>query len=229
MKNTILTILGVTVFIALAIGILTALKQFSSKPSVILTSTQCNPPCWYGIQPGKTDYIEIPGLLEQISSLGEKNINWEFDKNDRLININWTFQRPVDDSYGYIYFDENKVAKVIKIYTINSLTISELFEKLGEPEQYWMEVGNRENQDEYLDIYFLYPTNGYLANCVVNIEYGKNQVEISNNTPVYLVAYFSPDMYSELLNTKILINKTASSRSGSAQTWKGLGLFQVNR
>ncbi len=229
MKNTILTILGVTAFIVLAIGILTALKQFSTKPSVILTSTQCDPPCWYGIQPGKTDYLEVTGSLEQISGLSEQNIHWEFDKNDRLVNIRWTFQRPIDDSYGYIYFDENKVVKAIKIYTINSLTISELFEKLGEPEQYWAEVGSRKNQDEYLDIYFLYPTNGYLINCVVNIEYGKNQVKINDNTPVYLVAYFSPDMYSELLNTKILINKTASSRSGSAQNWTGLGLIQVDR
>jgi len=229
MKNMILTILGITVFIVLAIGILTALKHFSSEPSVILTSTQCDPPCWYGIQPGKTDYLEIPGLLEQISGLSERNINWEFNINDRLINVHWTFQRPVDDSYGYIYFDENKVVEVIKIYIINSLTISESFGKLGEPEQYWTEVGTRENRDEYLDIYFLYPTNGYLINCVVNIEYGKNQVEINDNTPVYLVAYFSPDMYSELLNTKILINRTASSRSGSAQNWTGLGWIQVDR
>ena len=190
MKNTILTILGVTGFIVLAIGILTALKQFSSKPSVILTSTQCDPPCWYGIQPGKTDYLEVIGLLEQISGLSEQNILWEFNKDDRLVNVHWTFQRPIDDSYGYIYFDENKVVEAIKIYTINSITISELFEKLGDPEQYWMEVGNRENQDEYLDIYFLYPTNGYLINCVVNIGHGENQVEINDNTPVYLGSLF---------------------------------------
>ena len=227
MKNLIITALGVALFVALAIGILVALKQVSSQPSVILTSTNCEPPCWYGIQPGKTNYLEITGLLEQISGLNERNILWDFDKKDRLASVHWTFQRPIDDSLGYIYFDDDKIVNAIKIYTINSLKISDVFKKLGEPELFWTEIGKRESQDEFLEVFLLYPAKGYLVDCIVNIEYGNTQVELKENTPIYLVTYFAPEAYNQLLETQILIDKSVNTRSGTPRPWPGLGLIPI--
>lgn len=228
MKNLIATVLGVALFIALVLGILTILRHLSSQPSVILTSTNCDPPCWYGIEPGKTGYKDVPVLLEQMG-IREEEVEWEFDKNDTLISVRWTFRHPIEDSSGIVYFDEDKQVSAITIRTINSITIAEIFEKLGKPENYRTEIGKRENREEYLDVYLFYPSQGYLVECVININYGDSHVEILENTPVYSVTYFSSETYDELLETRILIDKSVNARSGSPQPWSGLGFIPVGK
>ncbi len=227
MKNFLKTVVGIALFIAIAIGILTVLRNFNRQPSAILTSTECDPPCWYAIQPGKTNSSELPTLLEQIGLRGEEII-WDFDKNDKLISINWFFHRPVEDSAGFVYFDEDKQVTATTILTINSLSIADIFGKLGEPDEYWTEIGKRENQ-EYLEVFLLYPTKGYLVDCVINIENGSDQVEIKPVSPVFRVTYFDPKAYQDLLETRILIDKSVHARTGSPQPWQGLGIIPIER
>ena len=225
MKKLIATIIGVAVFTALLLGFLTTLRHFSRPPSVILTST-CDPPCWHGIEPGKTAYKDVPALLERIGIM-EKYVTWEFDKNDTLISARWSFQRPIEDSSGTIYFNDEKQVSAITIRTINSITIAEIFEKLGEPENYITETGTRENKEKYLDLYLFYPSQGYMVECVISIETGSAHVEVTEETPIFRVTYFAPDTYYELLPTRIFINKAVNARSGSSHPWTGLGIIPL--
>ena len=49
------------------------------------------------------------------------------------------------------------------------------------------------------------------------------------NTPVFLVTYYFPEDYTELLDTRILIDKPTNTRSGSPQPWPGLGLIPIGK
>jgi hypothetical protein len=57
---------------------------------------------------------------------------------------------------------------------------------------------------------------------------GSDQLEIKGSAPVFRVTYFSPDMYKELLETRILIDKPARGRA-PLQIWEGYGRIPVRR
>jgi hypothetical protein len=217
---------GIAFFIALIVGVLTFARNFNRQPSVILTSTECVPPCWHGIQPGQTNSSQVYATLARLDGVNKDSVLGYYDRYDKLIYIYWYFQRPTEDNGGYIYFDKNQVT-AIKILTVNSLRLADLFEKLGQPEKYWTEVGVGEDR-EYLEVALLFPTKGYLADVVIDIKNNANQVEIQDATPVFFVTYFAPDMFQELLETRVLID-TPSTRMGTFQTWTGFGTIPFER
>lgn len=228
MKGFFKVIAGIVLFFALAVGGLTFIRNFNRQPSVILTSEECSPPCWNGIEPGTTKSWEVYAILEQPRSVNKDSIMADYGRNnEELTEIYWFFQRPVEDSAGSIYFEDDRVI-AINILTVNSLNLDDLFEKLGQPEKYWTEIGHGENR-EFVEVTLLYPTNGYLASVIIDIESDVNHVEIQGTTPVFRVTYFAPEMYQELLGTQILIDKPASTRTDAFQPWAGFGTFVFQR
>jgi hypothetical protein len=228
MKNYLKIVAGIALFVAIAVGGLTLIRNFNRQPSVILTSDECSPPCWNGIEPGKTKSWEVYAILEQLGGVNKDSIMVDYGRsNEELTEIYWFFQRPVEDSAGSIYFENDRVT-TINILTVNSLNLDDLFEKLGQPEKYWTEIGHGENR-EFLKVSMFYPTNGYLADVVIDIESGVNQVEIQGTTPVFRVTYFAPEMFQELLETQILIDKPIPARTGSFQAWSGFGAIKFQR
>ena len=226
MKNFFITLGGILIFIAMVIGGFYFLRNFNKHASVILTSP-CDPPCWYGIKPGQSNSWEVYESLYQLEGLNIESVHGEYDQNERLVSYYWFFQRPIEDSSGSIHFENDRVTS-IEILTVNSLTLANLFEKLGEPEVYWKELGYGEER-EYLDVILFYPTKGYLAEVILETKYGVDQVEIRESAPVFRVVYFDPEMYEELLDTKILINKATIARTGSFQPWLGYGAITFGR
>jgi hypothetical protein len=226
MKDFLKVVAGIVFFIATVVGALTFVRNFNRQPSVILSSTECDPPCWYGIQPGQTNSSQVYATLAHVDGVNKDSVMGYYDRYDKLIYIYWYFQRPTEDNGGYIYFDQNRVT-AIRILTVNSLKLADLFEKLGQPEKYWTEVGYGEDR-EYLEVVLLYPTKGYLADVVIDIEDGANQVEIQDTTPVFQVTYFAPEMFQELLGTRVLIDKP-STRIATFQTWSGFGTIAFER
>ena len=227
MKDFLKTVAGIIFFIAIAVGVLTILRNYNRKPSVVLTSTECSPPCWYGIMPGQTNSSQAFTILERAEGVIKESIMSEYDSSDNLTYIYWYFQRPIEDGMGFIYFDKDRVT-AISILTQYSLRLDDLFEKLGQPEQYWTEIGYGENR-EYLEVILLNPTKGYLADVLIDIENNANQVEIKGTTHVLLVTYFAPEMFQELLKTRILINKSVNTRTGTFQKWSGFGTIIFER
>jgi hypothetical protein len=214
-------------FILAAFGFLTFVRNFNKQPSVILTSTEYAPPCWYGITPGQTTAPQIYSVLERIHGVNTEQIYENTNKDDKLTRIAWFFQRPVEDQMGSVTIT-NDTATAINISTVNSLTLDSFFNKAGEPEQYWTGIGQRDDGGEFLDIVLLAPTKGYAVELVIDIAAGSNQVEVKPGTPVFRVTYFSPDMYQELLPTRILIDKPASGRA-PLQIWEGYSRIPVTK
>ena len=227
MKDFLKTVAGIVFFIAVAVGVLTILKNYNRKPSVILTSTECSPPCWYGIKPSQTNSSQVYAILDRLEGVNKDSIMGDYDRNDKLTEIYWYFQRPIADGTGSVYLDNDQVT-AISILTQNTLNLDVLFEKLGQPEQYWTEIGHGENR-EYLEVILLNPTKGYLADVIIDIENNANHVEIQGTTPVFRVTYFAPEMFQELLKTRILIDKSFNARTGTFQKWSGFGTIAFKR
>ncbi|MFZ3069577.1 MAG: hypothetical protein WA110_00425 [Anaerolineaceae bacterium] len=225
MKKFLLSVAEVVAFVAVVLGLIFLFKNVSRQPSVILTSTECDPPCWYGIEPGQTNSSQILEKLDNIEGIEITSLTSNYDNNDNLEYIYWVFERPTVDSIGTIYFKDDQVS-AIAILTVDSLNLNELLTKLGEPGQYWTEIEYGENR-KYLDVFFLYPTQGYLAEVLLDIEYGENQVIIQEETPVFKVAYFAPQMFQELWGTRILIDKEVNTRTGTFIPWEGYGSILI--
>ena len=227
MKEFIKTSAGILLLIAGIVGFLTLLRYLDRQPSVVLTDAICEPPCWHGIQPGKTNVTQVFDILDGMESVNQATIAGEDGQDGWPVEIFWAFQRPAEDSTGSVFFKDRQVT-AISILTVNSLSLEDLFEKYGQPEQYWAEIGYGENR-EYLDVVLLFPTRSLLADVVIDIADGASQVEIKPTTPVFRVTYFDPQMFAELLGTRILIDKPASARTGSFQTWPGFGIISFER
>jgi hypothetical protein len=228
MKDFLKTVAGIVLFIATVIGISTLVGIINHKPSVILTNTACNPPCWAGIQPNRTNSSQVYEILDQLDGVNKDSITADTaENNDKITEIYWDFQRPVQDSAGHVYFENDQVT-AISILTLNSLKLEDLFKKLGQPEQYWTRVGYGEGL-EYLEVFLLYPTKGYLADAVIDIENNVNQAEIQGSVQVFRVAYFAPEMLQELLKTQILIDRPVNAPAPAFHAWPGLGTIAFER
>jgi len=227
MKNFLLTIAGIVLFIIFIVGAFTLVKIIMSTPSVILASTECDPPCWYGIRPGQTNSSQVDEILRRQGVVNIDTIIGNEEGNDEITHITWYFQRPAVDGIGTIYFDKDEVT-AINILTANSLKLADLFKKLGQPEKCWTVIGYGENR-EYLDVVLLYPTKGYLAEVVININNGSNQVKLETTTPVFRVTYFVPEMFQELWEARELLDISIDPQMGTFQAWSGYGMLSFER
>jgi hypothetical protein len=215
---------SLSLFILGAIGLLTFVRNFNKQPSVILTSTECAPPCWYGITPGQTTSSEVYSALDSLEGV-DTDLIFETDNLEgKPTRITWYFKRPVEDGMGSVRI-QNDLVTAISISTINSLNVADLFDKLGEPEEYWSELAHGESRD-YLNVTLLYPTKGYAVETVIDIQNGADKVEIKASTPVFRVTYFSHEMFQELFGMRLLIDRS-SGESSPLHTWTGFG--QVSR
>jgi hypothetical protein len=181
MKNFLKIVAGIVLFIAIAVGGLTLIQNFNRQPSVILSSDECSPPCWNGIEPGKTKSGEVYAILEQLSGVNKDSIMADYGRNnEELTEIYWFFQRPIEDSAGSIYFENDRVI-AINILTVNSLKLEDFFEKLGQPEKYWTEIGHGENR-EFVEVGLFYPTKALQRRFILlrHVEYYYDVSESKN-------------------------------------------------
>jgi len=224
MKTYLKTIIGIVLFVGLAACLLTALRNYLRQPSVVLTDAECDPPCWNGIYPGVTRSSEVFAILQKRKGIDINSLAENVNRKGEVVETHWYFQRPIEDLAGSIYFENDRVI-AIKILTVNSLNIGDILRKLGQPNQYWAEVGQGENR-EYLNVALIYPSQGYVVEVVVNLERKMDTVKITESTPVFSVTYFHPALFHELLKTDILISTPPEVRRGSLRDWPGLGDLQ---
>jgi hypothetical protein len=210
-----------------AIGFLTFVRNFDKQPSLVLTSTECASPCWYGITPGQSTSSQVYSALDRIEGVDKDRIFESDTMYGKPFRITWYFKKPVEDGMGSVRI-QNDLVTALSIITVNSLKTADLFDKLGEPEEYWTAIEQRDTGEEFLDIMLLAPSKGYVAELVIDMSPGSDQVEIKASTPVFRVTYFSPGMYQELPETRILIDKQ-SSRRASLKEWTGYVPIQVHR
>jgi hypothetical protein len=229
MKRLVLVYGGILLFLALAVGFVTAWLHLTRDPSTVLTSP-CDPPCWYGIQPGEMTSVRVLSILMDLPwvvSIRERM--HRYPRNNELVHLEWRFWRPAPDTYGYAYFDDD-ICTSISILTHGSLTISDAFGRFGEPELMWMHT-EKAGTREWVEVTLLYSSDGIVVEVDVDLptEGANNSVEMREETPVWRVTYFDPGRLHDLLDTEILINERPQSRLGDLMSWPGLGVIQYER
>lgn len=226
MKHFLQTTLGILLFVALIVFGLTGLNALLTRPSVVLEGPGCAPPCWKDIVPGMGDPYAVFEIVNSLDGVNKGSITTEADREDRISQITWYFERPYKDSAGTITFEEEQVA-AISILTINSLDLADYFEKFGEPDRYWAEIGHREFND-YLRVYLFYPEVGCVVDVIMDFDAGDTRVRLKESTPVFRVTYFDPAQFDDLLETRILIEQALNARKGSFLPWTGYGEIPIN-
>ena len=229
MKRLVLVCGGILLFLAVAIGFVTAWLHLTRDPSTVLTNP-CDPPCWYGIQPGEMTSVRVLSILMElpwVSGIRERMRG--YPRRDELFHLQWAFRRPAPDAYGYAYFDDD-ICTSISILTHGSLTISDAFGRFGEPELMWMHT-EKAGTREWVEVTLLYSSDGIVVEVDVDLptEGASNSVEMREKTPVWRVTYFDPGRFQDLLDTEILINERPQSRLGDLVPWPGLGVIQHER
>lgn len=225
MKSFLKTVAGILAVVAIIVLVLTALRNINRRSSMVLTSEECNAPCWYGIQPGVTDSWTAFEILNQIEGVNGNSITGEYDRDEHILSYYWYFKRPAEDSAGSVYFSNDRVT-AISLLTVGSLQLDDFFEKFGEPENFWTLTGHGENRD-YVSVTLFYPEKGYVVEVVIDYESDMTQVEIKGSTPVMRVTFFNPEKYQELLQTQLLIDQPLAARTGSFAQWTGYGLIDL--
>jgi hypothetical protein len=230
MKRLISVAVGVLFFIGIMVGIIIVLSNIRRwPPSTVITSTECDPPCWYGIWPGETTPQEAIGILVNLEFVSSIN-GWPHEpkfkqETPELSRITWTFSRTktVGDIEGCAYLQDDRVI-VISLNTLGSLTISDAFERLGEPELMVARV-HKSDAREWVRVILIYPTDGYQVEVDIDLSAAAqdNQVEIAADIPVYRVIYFDPSHYEYLIGVKILIDGLGKTALDNARQWQGFG------
>jgi hypothetical protein len=230
MRRFVSVAVGVLLFIVIMVGIITVLAKLRSwPPSTVITSTECDPPCWYGIRPGETTPQEAIGILVNLELVFSIN-GWPREpmfkrETPELSRITWTFSRTeaVGDIEGYAYLHDDRVI-AISLITLGSLTISDAFERLREPELV-LTRAHKSDTREWVRVILIYPTDGYQVEADINLSVAAqdNQVEIAADTPVYRVIYFDPSHYEYLIHMKILIDGLGKTALDHARPWEGFG------
>lgn len=226
MKRTILVYGVILLFVAAAVGIVAGWRHLSRDPSTVLTNP-CDPPCWYGIQPGEMTSVRVLGILMELPwvSQGIRERMSNYPRRDELIHLEWQLQRPAPDAYGYAYFDED-LCTAISILAYGSLTVADAFGEFGEPELMWMHTEKVDSR-EWVEVTLLYGTTGLVIEVDVDVpaEGTWSSVEITGNSPVWRVTYFDPTRFQDLLDTEILINESPGTRDGDLMPWRGLDMI----
>ena len=149
----------------------------------------------------------------------------EWTKGNETTQIAWKFQRPAGDTAGYTYFQDDRVT-AISISTIGSLNLNELFDVLGEPKT-MVALSRKTGTRHWIELNLIYPDEGFLVEIDIDRQayVQQNQVEITEETPVYRVVFFEPSMYDDLLGKGVLIDKPIDTITSNIQPWPGFGLI----
>lgn len=220
-SNYFKVLVGLTAFFILTgVGLLYASSQ-TRLPSSLSSSQECTPPCWHGIIPGETNPDEAYASLEKMSGVNKDTIT-TVQSGYGVSEIYWKFQRPVGDAAGYIYFLNGRVS-AMTFLTANSMTISQAFKLMGQPE-----VMSTQVNQGFLDLLLISPQKGFLLDINKEIPFGATEqvVDIQQNTIIMHVSYFDPKVFEKVFTPSVLLDGLRNVKIEDLQPWTGLGKIQ---
>ena len=115
MKKIVLTVGIGLITIGIILGILVVLSNTNRYPSTVITSTECEPPCWYGIWPGETTSWGVTNYLMTQDWIDQSSIGGLTDDDANTTQIKWQFNRPIGDMADYAYFYDDNEERYTKI------------------------------------------------------------------------------------------------------------------
>ena len=174
----------------------------------LVGSDGCYPPCWVGIEPGKTNKVEAIHLLEQMEI--EKKGNVIVLDADTIKWLNSTTKR-------YYLYSENGIINKIKIdFRPVSTSLEEVILRFGDPNR--MKLGEIDEGGYLVTIY--YPHKGL----VIVVSGNKSLYEVYPDMEVVFVYYLQPGSITDIEST--LSGKDAASENfQNLKMWVGYGMY----
>src|SRR5687768_14319876 len=99
----------------------------------------CRLPCWWGITPGKTTWVEARQILEKVSLY----VGGQQSSDDFYANVNAYLPYPYDFAtyMEHLYGVKNGVVDYIRIYNFNlapNYSLANLLQSYGQPSEVWI-------------------------------------------------------------------------------------------
>jgi len=216
----------VLLIILIAIG---CTRPHERNRSILLDDTSCEPPCWENITPGVTNIEDALSNLEKINGISEGPFFQEdIDHVKEKQKIGWYFPTDIEESFGIIHFQNNLVS--IMRFTPESITIGELVDLIGDPEEIFIVKNRHESTWIWFDL--LYPSKGIIIE-YINFSFCCDDTgffDLENDIEPTNVYYFDPILYEELLDDVVFVADFIwvpdEQLQQAIKDWSGFGLIE---
>jgi hypothetical protein len=181
----------------------------SKTDSALVGNEKCSPPCWIGIQPGKTTKVDAVKLLKGIEANG----------GGRLTILDTGIIKWLDNSKKnyYLYTDGDLIVKVEIDFRSDSMDLDEVISLFGEPAS--LHLGKLRDGGYFVSVF--YPEKG-----LVFVAGGdKSLYEIYPSMPIALVYFLQPSDISTIVPSlfgKDIVSETLAN----IQEWNGYGTYE---
>jgi hypothetical protein len=220
MKQFLITA-GVILGFVAVLGIVLEIDRASRySDSVILVDTACQPPCWGGITPGESTADDVYHVLADARGVSIGSIDERRGGGDTIIRTHWYFTAPAPDSSGVAFFREN-VTTALRIYTVRTLRLRDVLEKLGEPDSLWQHCAHS-SWISFQQMVLIWREAGYLVQ--VDFNAACDPLPLDRLTPrsrLSAVVYFNPEDLDYLLERRILFLEHRETILDEIQPWPG--------
>lgn len=223
MNNKIIMCITVLFRCLLIIVIGEVLASCKPRPSTVLQDISCEPPCWYGITPGKSTKDDVKLLLPKITEIDPNSIeDTDITTGGTYDHIKWRFDSGDGDFGGVIYFRDGIVASIGIGPKKGAINLEDAIEKFGEPE--FTYAYKEKGEIDRMVIFLLYPTKGYMF--LYNsgqFRSGSDSVEPTH--PIEYVDYMDPMLFNELVTSHpfLGISQDLATLQQNMRPWEGYG------
>ena len=199
------------------------------RPYGNLTDDTCSAPCWHGITPGQTTSDDAMVILQNLDIVKTDSIKLSEQSWQGMDQIYWEFQHSGEGTISLInnvvyligFSSKPKNSMFDREEGLN-LQFSQAIDKFGEPALIFSVF--MEELTIYEEIWALYPEKGvnFYFSCVENSS--EFQKELTPETPVNYVEYFSPPDYQKIKDM-FIVKDTFSEEDEKYSThpWRGYG------
>jgi hypothetical protein len=182
----------------------------------ILTSSDCEPPCWYSIAPGVTTKEEVISLLPQLSFVEMKSIYMG------SVSIGAKLNRSIDASEISIHFDEEEVVKSIMVNPRNRFFLRDITSFYGEPD-YAIAVQGPSFRYGFR-VHLIYFEKGITVGSARRpFDSTARQAEIKENYQGNVVHFFNPLLLNEVFTDFTISNYSKELFRSGLREWQGFG------
>ena len=197
------------------------LAACTTKYSTFLDNNKCDPPCWNGIELGKTTREETLVLLKGIPEIDKESI--QFSSGDGVYwdaGIYWNFTG-VDEKSGEIYFHNDK-AVFLKFFSESGIPVDDYFKELGAPEE--VRIMKSIGDGVFITATINYPHLGICLEPRYRTNFkNPDKVNIQTSTRIYNLMIYQPDLISSQIRGNCLFPEDPNM----IQQWKGFGDYKV--
>lgn len=162
---------------------------------LLKTNGGCTLPCWWGIEPAKTNYMTAFNQLSPLSTF------IRLKKNDEVGSLDAEFQFPAPETISgreltITYKVEKEIIQLIEVNPgkVNQYRFSQFLKDYGDPEEVWVEGLIDPTSNNPFTLFFYYPKKGIEATFWVDaIDQGDKLQVCPGSIPPTILVLWEPD------------------------------------